>query len=94
MDNNTLAGLAGVIISLAFSYVPGLKGLYDRLTGDYKRLAMLVVLVVVAAGLFGASCAGVSEKVTCDALGAKTLLSMLLAAAVANQTAYALTPKK
>jgi hypothetical protein len=31
MDNSTLAGFAGIVLSLAFSYAPGLKEKYAAL---------------------------------------------------------------
>jgi len=92
MDKTTLAALAGVVISLAFSYVPGLSTKYDALDGTKKRLVMLGVLLVVAVGAFGASCAGIAQYATCDMAGAKQMLDAFIAAAVANQTAYQLTP--
>jgi hypothetical protein len=92
MTETTLASIAGVIISLAFSYIPGLKDKYALLTADYKRLVMLGALLIVALGIFGASCAGLSAQVTCDVAGAQALVSMFISAAIANQAAYLLTP--
>lgn len=92
MNQETLAALAGVVISLAFSYVPGLSTKYDALDGTRKRLVMLGVLLVVAVGAFGASCAGIAQYAACDMAGAKTMLDAFIAAAVANQATHMLTP--
>lgn len=42
MTSDELAAVAGVVLSLAFSYVPGLSGWFDGLRGEYKRLIMEV----------------------------------------------------
>ena len=41
-----LAAVAGVVLSLAFSYVPGLRDWYEALAGEFKRLIMAGVLLV------------------------------------------------
>jgi uncharacterized membrane protein len=92
MDQQTLAALTGVVISLLFSYVPGLSTWYDALDGTKKRLVMLGVLLIVAAGAFGASCAGIAQYAACDTSGAKQMLDAFIAAAVANQVTHKFTP--
>jgi hypothetical protein len=94
MTETTLASLAGVVLSLAFSYIPGLTEWFAKLTANNKRLIMLAALLAVALGLFGASCAGFSAQVACDMTDAKSMLSLFVSAAIANQTAYMLTPSK
>ena len=59
MTAEELASIAGIVLSLLFSYIPGLKDAYDGLDGDYKRLVMGLSLVVVA-GEFSAWPATVS----------------------------------
>lgn len=93
MTAELLASVAGVVLSLAFSYVPGLRPWFDKLSSDYKRLVMLGALLVVAVGAFGLACIGQYAALTCDEAGAWTLVKAFLAAAVANQAAYALTPR-
>lgn len=93
MDSNILASTAGVVLSLCFSYVPGLESWYSQLAGQYKRLVMLGALLLVTIGVFAMSCAGITAQVTCDQTGAKSLITLFLTAAIANQTAFMLTPK-
>ena len=97
MSAETLAAAAGLILSLAFSYIPRLSAWYGTKEEDVKRLIMLGLLVLVAAGAFGLACGGFAADfgiaVTCDKTGAIALLKVLFAAAVANQITYALTPK-
>ena len=92
MTETTLASLAGAVLSLAFSYIPGLTEWYAQLAANYKRLVMLAALIIVTLGIFGASCAGLSAQVSCDMTGAKSLLPLFVSAVIANQAAYMLTP--
>lgn len=92
MNETTIASITGIVLSLLFSYIPGLKDKYSTLSSDYKRLVMLIALFTTTLGIFGASCAGYSYSITCDVVGAKELVSLFVAATIANQATYALTP--
>lgn len=98
MTTETLSATAAILLSLAFSYLPGLSTAYQALAPVHKRLVMLGMLILTAAGAFAISCAGfavqVGLAVTCDWPGASGLLRALIAALVANQSAYAITPKR
>jgi len=85
-----LAMVAGVVLSLAFSYIPGLKSLYDPLSGVWKRVVMAGLLLVVALVLFGLGCAGILGGVSCDKSGVIQLISVFIAALMANQSTYLL----
>ena len=89
-----LASLMGVVTSLIFSYVPGLKARFESLSSDYKKLVMIGILFLVVLGVYGASCFDLYMGITCDLAGAKTMLSLFISALVANQTTYLLSPKK
>jgi hypothetical protein len=92
MNETTLAGLAGIILSLAFSYIPGLQAWYGGLIGQYKRLVMLGALLAVTLGMFALACVGYYLQISCDSAGAKTLIELFVAALIANQAAYMITP--
>ncbi len=96
MTSEILAGIAGVLLSLAFSYIPGLSKWYGELTEEYKRLVMLGLLAVVAVAAFGLACAGLGADfgvtVTCDQAGAIGLIKAFAVAAIANQAAFKLSP--
>ena len=91
-----LSSIAGVVVSLLFSYIPGLDIWYGGLAETVKKLLMLAVLVVVSGVLFGLNCAGLFVRyipaVSCDQAGIEQFIVILVAAAVANQTAYKLSP--
>lgn len=97
MNAETLTAVAGVILSLAFSYLPGLKRRYGALDGTAKRLVMLTVLTLTALGMYALACTPYADlleiRLSCDAGGAAMLLRLLLSAAIANQAAYSLTPR-
>lgn len=102
MDTEMLSAVAGAALSLAFSYIPGLRGWYERLGEaqhgeEWKRLVMLAALLVTAAGVMLLSCSGwagsgVAGLPACDRPGLVELLRALIAALVANQSVYLLTP--
>lgn len=98
MTAETLSASAAILLSLAFSYIPPIETLFERLTPNYKRLVMLLALLLTAAGSLALACAGLSAQLglelTCDTPGALGLVRALIAALVANQAAYALSPRK
>lgn len=95
MSYTGLSALAGTVLSLAFSYIPGLKDWYAKLSGEYKRLVMLAAIALTAVFVFGAGCLGYGGfGVACDKAGAWQLLEVFFAVAVTNQAAYKLTPPR
>jgi hypothetical protein len=97
MDAQTLALLSGVVLSLLFSYIPGLNTWYAALDGTIKRLIMLALLFVTGLAVVGIACAGfgvaLGISVTCDQTGFIGVLKAFVAAAIANQAAYSVTPQ-
>lgn len=93
MTSELLAGIAGIVLSLVFSYMPGLNVKFAQLEGDYKRLIMLGTLVLVGGASFGLSCADLWPTVACDQAGAMQLVEAFIFAAIANQSAYQLSPE-
>jgi len=98
MTPEMLASTAAILLSLLFSYIPGFKNWYEPLAGNSKRLIMLALIGLCAVGSYALACLGVAEQfdtiAACDQNGAIELLRLFVAALVANQAAYAITPKK
>lgn len=94
MSSEQLSAIAGLILSLVFSYVPGISDWYGSLESTQKRFVMAVLLLAVAGGIFGLSCGNVLTTVTCDKAGVMGLINALVAALVANQATYLLSPRK
>jgi len=94
MTAEKLSAIAGAVLSLAFSYLPGLSGWYDGQSPTVKRLLMAAVLVVVAGAIFGLSCWRIISQVECTQAGAWGLVGVLITALIANQAMYLISPKK
>lgn len=92
ITHETLSLVAGAALSLLFSYVPGLRKKFEPLDGISKRSVMAVALLIVSLAIFGLSCFGLYDWVTCDQPGAVALVSAFLLALVANQSTYQLSP--
>src|SRR5512147_2420404 len=106
MTSDTLIIIAGALLSLGFSYIPGLREWYARLGegavdgdgGTLKRLVMLGLLVAVAAGSFALGCLGWAADLglasfACNQSGALGLVKALVLAIMANQSTFKLSPK-
>ena len=93
MTPELLAAAAGILLSLSFSYIPGLSTWYAAQDPTRKRLIMLAALVVITGGVFALSCANVFAWVTCDQAGATGLVTAFVLALVANQSTFLITPQ-
>jgi len=93
MTADQLSAIAGIVLSLVFSYVPGISDWFEALEKKYKQALMGVLLIVVAGTIFGLSCGGVVDVVVCDKAGALGLVVVLIEALVANQAIYLITKK-
>lgn len=94
MNATELSAIAGVVLSLAFSYIPGLSGWFDAKEPTAKRLIMAGVLAAATFAIFVLSCASVLTLATCDQPGAIGLVTAFIAALVANQATYSISPRK
>lgn len=97
MTPETLALVAGIILSLVFSYIPGLNTKFAGLSSEVKRLIMLGLCILVGAGAFGLTCAGfgdvIGAQLACTKQSLVTLFQSIALVAIANQSAYALSPQ-
>ena len=96
MNANGLSLLAGAVLALLFSYIPGLNAKFAALESTYKRLLMLGLLVLSAGAIYGMSCAGWSlggYEVACDETGIKTMIELLIVAVIANQSTFLISPE-
>jgi len=93
MTPENLSSIFGVVLSLIFSYLPGAKGWYESLTTDYKRVVMLFGLALITAAAYGLACAGQYGGLTCDQPGLASAVQIFIAALIANQATYLISPK-
>ena len=89
MTPEYLASVAGVLLSLGFAYIPGLREWYDAQAPQRKAQVMALALILVAGGAFGLACAQIATltgaAISCDVPGAVSVVKVLIAALVANQ---------
>lgn len=93
LSPETLAMIAGVILSLIFSYVPGARAWFDQYASESKRLIMLILLAITSVGAFGLACAGVISGIACTMPGVVDVVWAFVQAVIANQAAYSISPK-
>ncbi len=101
MNQERLVVVAGVVLSLLFSYFPGLSKWYGALSGNAKRLIMLVMLALVAGGIYALDCSGILVKFAPDlsgmcstADGWVVVVKSFVLAMIANQSTYLISPQK
>lgn len=89
-----LAGIAGVLLSLAFSYVPGVSVAFASLKPESKRLIMAGMLAIISVILYLLNCKSILWiGLTCDQTGIIQLVTIFISSIVANQGAFSLTPQ-
>jgi len=101
MTSDLLVSVAGVVLSLLFSYLPGLSAWYGGLSGDRKRIIMLGMLALVAGGMYALDCGGLLVKLEPDLAGmcstadgwVQVVRAFMLAIST-NQATFLLSPKK
>ena len=98
MYANTLSLIAGAALSLAFSYIPGLREDFELLDPTEKRLVMLGLLLVTTVAVQIMACLGWGAlwgfNLTCDRTGIAGLIEQLVIAIIANQSVYAISPRR
>lgn len=87
---------AGVLLSVLFTYFPGLKTWYEAQSGK-KALIMLGLSLLVAIVYFALACTVLAAKlgitISCSTDGALLLVIAFIKIAVTNQATYLLTKK-
>ena len=91
--SEALLTIAALALTLGFSYIRGLRTWYAGQAEEDKKLIMLGLLLASTLGVFGASCAGLMDFVTCDQAGAMELVLAFIGAVTINQGVYNITPQ-
>jgi len=98
MTTDQISAAAGLLLSLLFSYVPSLNNWMAVQSPTSKRLVTLASLAGATLIVFGLTCtplgATLHLAVACTSASAWQLLPPLFWAAVANQTAFTLSPQR
>lgn len=90
MSSEKLASIVGVLISLLFAYLPGLKTWFDKQTSEAKGGITAGITVLAAFAIYGLSCAGWFTElgVTCSQGGLQQLISIVIGALVGLAGTY------
>ena len=96
MSAESLSLIAGTVLSLIFSYIPGAREWYLQFNGQAKRLIMLALISLSAGIIFGLSCLGWGSEfgitLSCDQAGLFGLVRQVVLAIIANQGIYTISP--
>ena len=93
LSSEMLVSIAGVVLSLLFSYIPGLRTWYAGLVAEVKQLIMLGLIVLVSGAVFALGCYDIlSTGIACDRYGVISLVWMIVLGLTSNQAAYMITP--
>ena len=98
MTSETLILISSALLSLLFSYIPGLNVKFAELPDQTKKLVMAGMLLIVTGGIFGLACLGVLQdlfnvSITCERESAITLIRGFIFAVMANQGTFKLSPQ-
>lgn len=93
MTAEILGALAGSVLSLIVSYVPGVEAWFNKLPRNYKQGVMGILIILVAAFVFGMSCSGFANYFTCDKDGLAEWGRILWIVLVSNQGTYLISRK-
>lgn len=90
-----ISAAAGILLSLGFSYLPGLKERFAALAPSHKRMVLLALLAVTAGAIFALSCLrpGWLPGTSCSEAGAWELARIFVVAVIANQAAFEVSPR-
>lgn len=98
MTSNELSLLAGAVLSLGFTYIPGLNAWFAAKPATEKKLWMAVLTLLIAVLAFAAACANLVDlplisTITCDKAGVTGLAVSFVLALVANQGTDRISPE-
>jgi hypothetical protein len=98
MSAESLSLVAGTVLSLTFSYIPGVRNWFIGFDPVIKRLIMLVLLALTTGVIYGLSCLGWGFvwgiTLSCDRSGLLGLIEQFVIAIIANQSIFAISPHK
>lgn len=87
-----LAGFIGVVISVATKLIPGIAKWYYTIDSKWRGLVMLGFVMVASGILYGVSCLGLFNAVSCSAEGMKLLFQTIGMMLITNQLTNLMTP--
>ena len=96
MSAESISLIAGTVLSLLFSYLPGARNWYTQFSPEVKRSIMLGLILLTGGIIYGLSCLGwgVAWGIApiCNQSGLLGLIEQVVIAIIANQSIYAISP--
>lgn len=92
---NAVAALAGMLLSLAFRFVPGLRTWFEGLSSEGKSGVMAILIILAGAGTALWQCSDPAAEGTvrdCLSIGWRQYAAAIFSALVTNQATHQLTP--
>jgi hypothetical protein len=86
-----LSAIAGVVLSLCASYLPGFAPWFQALEATKKRLIMAGALLAASVAIVGLSCGGIIHGVSCNQSGIVSLAWAFILALVTNQSTFSIS---
>lgn len=93
MTAQGLVAIASVLLSVLFTYVPGMNEWYAGMQKTHKQLLMGGLLVLTTGFIMLSSCMEWWTWVECDKQGVLDMLATLALAIAANQGTHQITPE-
>lgn len=91
MTTDFISSIAGVLLSIIFSYIPGVATWYNSLNSDYKRLVMFASLLLVTGGVLVSQCATAAGW-QCSQNTVIEAFRVFVMALIANQSTDRISP--
>lgn len=92
---NAVAALSGMLLSLAFRFVPGLRTWFEGLSAEGKSGVMAIMIVLAGVGTAVWQCSSPEGDATlgsCLSLGWRQYAAAIFSALVTNQATFQITP--
>lgn len=94
VDEEWLVATFGVVLSLFFSYVPGVNTWFAAKSKEFKQLFMALGILVIVCVVFALTCYNlITSNLTCSLNGAANALMMYIFTLAANQGVYNVSPQ-
>lgn len=90
MTEQLLTAGAGALLSAGLAFIPGVSERWATLTGRGKRLALAILILIVAVASMAAGCADMFADIAaeCSRGGIEVLVTRTVSAFIGTQTMY------
>jgi hypothetical protein len=94
LTSDFIAWVAGIVVSLLFSYFPVLNTKFAALTTEAKSGIMIGMMALAGFGIWGAGCAGwIDANLACTTATIPQLVKLIVQALIANQSTFMVSPQ-